>query len=131
MQKLHSHLRVFNTDIPSGLLNKVFFEILLYLYRRGHENVREMKPRDFEVSTNDNGKRFIYKVTSELAKNHQGLCNEQFEPEGVGMYKTRTPLCPVKSFIKYLDRRNPKCEACGNVQVKYLLIMKFSLKGKL
>jgi len=73
--------------------------------------VREMKPSDFEVSTDDNGKRFNYKVTSELTKNHQGLRNEQFEPEGGRMYETRTPLCPVKSFIKYLDKRNPECEA--------------------
>jgi len=111
MQKLHSHPHVFNTDIPSGLLNKVLFEILIYFCRRGQENVREMKPSDFEVSTGDNGKRFIYKVTSELTKNHLGLRNEQFEPERGRMYKTWTPLCPVKSFIKYLDKRNPKCEA--------------------
>jgi len=88
-----------------------------------------MKPSDFEVSTDDNGKRFNYKVTYELTKNHQGLRNEQFEPEGGRMYETRTPLCPVKSFIKYLDKRNPKCEACGNVQVTHLLIMEFGLKG--
>ena len=90
-----------------------------------------MKSIEFEVSTDDNGKRFIYKVTSELTKKHQGFRNEQFETEVGRMYKTRTPLCPVKSFIKYLDRRNMKCEACGNVQVNHLLIMTFGLKGNL
>ena len=30
VQKLYLHPHVFNTDIPSGLLNKVLFEILLY-----------------------------------------------------------------------------------------------------
>ena len=89
-----------------------------------------MKPSYFGVSTDDNGKRFIYKVTSELTKNHKGLRNEQFEPEVCRMYKTRTPLCPVKSFIKYLDRRNLKCKVCGNVQVNHLL-MTFGLKGNL
>jgi len=110
VQKLYLPPHVFNTDIPSGLLNKVLFEIMLYFCRRGHANVREMKPSDFEVSTDDNGKRFICKVTSDLTKNHQGLCNEQFEPEGGRMYETGTQR-PVKSFIKYLDKINPMGEA--------------------
>ena len=79
--KLYSHPRVFNPSIPSGLLNKVFFEIILYCCRRGQENLREMKPDDFETKTDDDGKQYICKVTSELTKNHQGVESEDFEPE--------------------------------------------------
>ena len=45
--KLYNHPRVFNPNIPSGLLNKVFFEIILYFCRRGQEILPEMKPDDF------------------------------------------------------------------------------------
>ena len=62
--KLYNHPRVFNPNIPSGLLNKVFFEITLYFCRRGQENLRIMKPNDFETKTDDNGKRYTCKVTS-------------------------------------------------------------------
>ena len=56
MQKLYSHPHVFNTDIPSGLLNKVLFEILLYFCRRGQENVREMKPSDLRLALGITGR---------------------------------------------------------------------------
>jgi hypothetical protein len=62
---IHMLVLLINTDIPSVLLNKVLFEILLYFCRRGHENAREMKPGDFEVSIDDNGKRLSCKETYE------------------------------------------------------------------
>ena len=65
---MYNHPRVFNPNIPSGLLSKVFFEIILYFCRRGQENLREMKPDDFETKTDDDGQQYICKVTSELTK---------------------------------------------------------------
>lgn len=51
------------------------------------------------------------RVSSELTKIRQGNVNEHYEPAGGGMYATRTELCPVASFVKYVSKLNPKCEA--------------------
>ena len=48
---------------------------------------------------------------SEVANNHQGVDNEDYEPEGVRMYATGTFFCPVSSFQKYVSKLNPKCNA--------------------
>ena len=109
--KLYNHPPVFNPNIPSGLLNKFFFDIILYFCRRGQENLPEMKPDDFETKTDDDGKQYICKVTSELTKNHQGVESEDFEPKGGRMYATDTPMCPVASFLIYLNKRHPDCAA--------------------
>jgi hypothetical protein len=53
IKRLYEHSYVFNATSPSGLLNKVWFEVLLYFCRRGQENLRDMEPSDFEVSTDD------------------------------------------------------------------------------
>jgi hypothetical protein len=46
---------------------------------------------------------------SEVTKHHQGVDNEKYEPEGGRIYATRTIVCPVSSFQKYLSKLNPKC----------------------
>ncbi|XP_071122342.1 uncharacterized protein KIAA1958-like [Mytilus edulis] len=109
--KLYNHPRVFNPNIPTGLLNKVFFEVMLYFCRRGQENLRDLKVSDFDILTDDSGKRYVSKVTSELTKNHQGAQTEEFEPEGGRMYETKTAMCPLASFVRYLEKRNPNCSA--------------------
>ena len=80
--KLYNHPPVFNPNIPSGLLNKVFFEIILYFCRRGQENLPEMKPDDFETKTDDDGKQYICKVTSELTKIIKGLNRKTLSLKG-------------------------------------------------
>ncbi|VDI28096.1 Hypothetical predicted protein [Mytilus galloprovincialis] len=55
--KLYNHPRVFNPNIPTGLLNKVFFELILYFCRRGQENLRDLKVSDFDILTDDSEKR--------------------------------------------------------------------------
>ena len=70
-----------------------------------------MKPSDFEVSIDDSGKHYVHKTVSEVTTNHQGVDNENYEPEGGRMYATGTILCPVSSFQKYLSKLNPKCNA--------------------
>jgi hypothetical protein len=97
-------------DIPSGLLNKVMFEILFYFCRRGRENLRELKVSDFEISRDETGRQYVWKKTSEQTKNHTGITNEN-EGEGARMYETGTKMCPVRSFEKYLGKRNPACDA--------------------
>ena len=83
--KLYNHPRVFNLNIPSGLLNKVFFEIILYLCRRGQKNLREMKPDDFETKTDDDGKQYICKVTSEPTKIIKGLNRKTLSLNGTNV----------------------------------------------
>lgn len=106
IKKLYDHPRVFNVETPQGLLNKVLFEILLYFCRRGQENLRDLRPSDFEVSMDDEGKEYIRRTSSEVTNNHQGMDDEDYEPEGGRMYVTVTPRCPVTSFKKYLEKRN-------------------------
>ncbi|CAC5420085.1 KCTD1_15 [Mytilus coruscus] len=107
IKKLYEHPRAFNVNSPSGLLNKVWFEVLLYFCRRGQGNLREMKPSDFQISEDDEGKEYVHKISSEVTKNHQGVEEEDFEREGGRMYATGTPMCPVLSFKKYLRKLNP------------------------
>ena len=47
---------VFNTDSPTTLQNKVFFEIMFFFCRRGRQNLRELKRDDFAIKTNPQGR---------------------------------------------------------------------------
>jgi hypothetical protein len=72
MTKLYSgDTVVFYTDTPNGLLNKVWFEVMYFLCRRGQENLRAMTKETFELSTDSTGKRYIYQKQDELNKNHR------------------------------------------------------------
>ena len=61
---------VFNTENPTTLQNKVFFEIMLFFCRRGRQNLHQLKKTDFEIKVNSQGKRCVVKTTDELTKNH-------------------------------------------------------------
>ena len=52
---------VFNTDNPTALQNKVFFEIMFFFCRRGRQNLRELKRDDFAIKTNPQGLRCVVK----------------------------------------------------------------------
>lgn len=101
IKQMYEHLRVFSVWSPEGLLNKVWFEILLYSCRRGQENLRNLNPSDFEIAVDDQDKEYVHRTFSEVTKNPQ-----DYEPEGGRMYATRTPICHVASFIKYFSKRN-------------------------
>jgi len=51
-----------NPDSPSGLLHKVWFDAMTYLYRRGRENLREMTRHTFTVAVDGSGRRFVAQV---------------------------------------------------------------------
>ena len=61
---------VFNTENPTTLQNKVFFEIMLFFCQRGRQNLRQPKRTDFEIKVNSQGKRCVVKTTDEQTKNH-------------------------------------------------------------
>ncbi|XP_014672132.1 PREDICTED: uncharacterized protein LOC106812703 [Priapulus caudatus] len=68
------------------------FEILFYFCRRGRENMRDLKVSDFEVASDEIGRRYVREKTSEQTKNHTGITNES-EGDGARMYATGTKMC--------------------------------------
>ena len=72
METLYNDPIVFNLDTPYGLLNKVWFCIMLNFVRRGRENQREMTKGTFAVRADDSGHEYVYQAVGELDKNHRG-----------------------------------------------------------
>lgn len=104
MQALYDHPRVFNTDTPVGLQNKVIFEIIFYLCRRGQENLREMDQDTFTVKRDGNGRKYIQQKSGEQDKNHRVDDNgDQSTGEG-RIYETKDRKCPVASYEKYVSK---------------------------
>ena len=74
MAKLYSgKIIVFEVKAPSPLLNKVWFEIMYYLCRRGQENLRSMKNETFEVAVDSTWKRYVRQKIDELDNNDSYL----------------------------------------------------------
>ena len=87
----------FDTTTPTGLQNKVWFEIMLYFCRRGRENLRELTKESFKINQAANGRKYVLQVKDELTKNRR----EEQESEECGlMFETGLVSCPVKSFEK-------------------------------
>lgn len=51
-------------------------------------------------------KEYVRRTSSEVTKNHQGVDDEDYEPEGGRVYATGTHRCPVTSFKKSVEKRN-------------------------
>ena len=104
-EKLYSTGTLSNEN-PTSLQYKVFFEIMLHFCRRGQENLRLLKISDFSIKSNDSGIRYIVKEKDELTKNRRE--NDEAQEGGI-MLETGKENCPVKSFLKYLEKLNKKC----------------------
>ena len=61
---------VFNIDTTHGLQKKVWFDLVLYLCRRGRENLREMTKNTFEISKDAQGLEYVFQTHDEMDKNH-------------------------------------------------------------
>jgi len=61
---------VFYVQSPTGLLNKVWFELMLHLCRRGEENLRGMSKSTFEI-VSEGGRRYVQERQDEMDKNHR------------------------------------------------------------
>ena len=94
---------VFSPENPKSLQRKVFFDVMLYLCRRGREN---LKKDDFIIRVGDNGE-YIEKITDEMTKNRRE--NNEAEEGGV-ILATGTQSCPVESFKKYVSLLNPRVD---------------------
>jgi len=108
LEKIYVCLK--ETDSARALLNKVQFDIRLYFFRRGSENIHAMTKTTFTVKTDPGSKcRYIVQTCDELNKNHNENDKESysgFMPEMKG-----DPRCPVNSFLKLLEHLHPLCSS--------------------
>ncbi|CAG2251361.1 KCTD1_15 [Mytilus edulis] len=101
------------TDTAFTTANNIFKAMCKKLRKEGKGQIKHKKSVDkgdikkLYEHPHDEGKEYVHKISSEMTKNHQGVDEEDFEPEGGRMYATGTPMCPVLSFKKYLDKLNP------------------------
>ena len=78
------------------LQHKVYFDLSLYLIRRGRENLRDLRKEHFAVNKDSAGLRYLYAVQSESTKNHQSDYEDNFSKGR--MYEILgSDLCPLKS----------------------------------
>ncbi|VDH93436.1 Hypothetical predicted protein [Mytilus galloprovincialis] len=86
---------------------KVFVDIMIHFGRRGRENLATLTRQDFAVQPDPEGTLYIYKTHDELTKNHQTDSEKSSDGR---MYEIKgIDRCPVRSFVKYIRRLNPKC----------------------
>ena len=91
---------------PDALQRKVQFDLRLYFFRRGMENMEEMQKDHFKLDFNPENERWrVIKAKDELTKNHReaGAIVSGVMPEN-----PNDPLCPVKSYVKYHGHLNPE-----------------------
>lgn len=65
-------------NTPSGLYTKVQFDIRLYFFRRGQENMHLMTTTTFGVETDSStGLKVVRKLEDEMTKNHRETDKEE------------------------------------------------------
>ena len=106
MEKIQGSIQL-DCATPIGLQNKVFIDVLTYFCNRGRENIRSMKPSDFDVGTDENGLRYISKKDG-LTKNNREDVDEQSN-SGLMFEIPSSDRCPVKAYLLYISKLNPKC----------------------
>lgn len=91
----------FEITTPRGLQQKVWVGIMLYLIRRGRENLRQMTKNTFEIKVDASGKRFVTQTVDEVDKNHRENCDKNATIGEGRMYENlQSDSCPVKTFEK-------------------------------
>ena len=89
----------FDPNCPNGLQEKVWFDIMFHLVRRGRENLRGMTPLPSALT--QQGKNSFFKTKVKLT-NHN-ISDDAFDTTGEGrIYETGGFFCPVRTFEKYL-----------------------------
>ena len=108
LKKLYSSL-YFQTNTPVVLFTKVQFDIRLYFFRRGAENMHKMTKDSFCIPSDPiSGLRYVCKNRDELTKNHREDDKES-SGEGVMPEIRGDANCPVASFEKYISKLHPDC----------------------
>ena len=109
IQKLYDS-GIFDLDSPSGLQDKVWFELMLFICRRGRENLRELKKDHFVIETSSSGRQYVKQAVDELTKKARED-NMESRADNGRMYETGDENCPVASFKKYVAKLNPECDS--------------------
>lgn len=109
MTKLYNS-GVLDESNPRGLQYKVWFSIMLYICRRGRENLRKLTKEHFKIGTDSNGRRFVCQARDEMTKKVREN-NGTSRVDTGRMYETNSKGCPVAAFEKYIEKLNPKCDA--------------------
>lgn len=82
-----------NPETPLGLANKVQFDVRLYFFHRGMENMEQIMKTDCRVHTDlKTLQKYIMKTTDELRKNHQVNDKENYTggmPKSPGIYLSK------------------------------------------
>ena len=91
----------FNLMNPRELQEKVFFDIVLCLGRRGQEGLRKLHKNSFTILVDDSGLEFAEMTYHEKTKNHRTVDGQQGKPR---IYATGLESCPLRSLKIYLSR---------------------------
>ena len=114
--KLYNHPYMNPDGSPESLQRKVQFDIRLYFFRRGCENMEEMRRDHFKaIFRQDIEEWVVVKNRDELTKNHKTAeaIVTGFMPEN-----RDDPLCPVRSFIMYTEHLNPENDYLWQVPLR-------------
>ena len=84
---------------------------MVYICRRGRENLRDLKKGHFTVGKDLNGHKFVAQAVDELTQKKTREDNPASRKDAGRMYATGKEDCPVKSIKKYLEKLTPKCES--------------------
>ena len=86
IDKLYSSATL-DTKHPQGLQYKVFLAIMFYTCRRGRENLRCMKKKDFVLKNDAQGRRFYINTAKYETKNHRGADIADDDSSGGRIYE--------------------------------------------
>ncbi|XP_076586564.1 uncharacterized protein LOC143320627 [Chaetodon auriga] len=99
-------------DTPLGLVRKVWFDIQLCLARRGREGNRELTMTSFSIQRDEDGVEYVSLAHKPDAKNHKAPNDPQKQNQRGFMFaRPGDPLCPVKSFKKYVSKCPPDAKS--------------------
>ncbi len=99
-----------NDDDPQFLQNKVQFDIRFYFWHCGNKNIYEFTKDTFSVKTHlQSGLHYLVKQQDEMTKNHSETSNQLVT--GTMTETPDHPLCPIKSYLKYVVHLHPRCDS--------------------
>ena len=86
----------------------VQFDIHFFMCHRGNENLYDMTKETFALKTDEaTNIRYNVKAQDEMDKNHAENSTEIVS--GAMPEMPNNPLCPMESYMKYLDCLHPEC----------------------
>lgn len=67
--------------------------------------MEKLKKDHFQLLTDEDGLRYLVQAKDELTKNHRKL--ERREHRGYIVENPTDPMCPINSYLKYMEHLNP------------------------